>query len=45
MNNRTQTDLPLKMIHVSLIHVTKGIAILFLVLICLKNGKFATFVF
>ena len=45
MNNRTQTDLPLKMIHVSLIHVTKGIAILFFVLICLKNGKFATFVF
>ena len=23
MNNRIQTDLPLKMIHVSLIHVTK----------------------
>ena len=45
MNNRIQTDLPLKMIHVSLIHVTRQIAILFSVLICLKNGKFATLVF
>ena len=50
MNNRIQTDLPLKMIYVSLMHVTKWntfdkLFFLFFVLICLKNGKFATFVF
>ena len=37
------------MIHVSLIHVTKWNTfdklLYFFVLICLKNGKFATFVF
>ena len=49
MNNRIHTDLPLKMIHVSLIHVTKWIQLIncyfVFVMICLKNGKFATFVF
>ena len=50
MNNRIQTDLPLKMINVSLIRVNKcntltNVGILFPVLICLKNGQFATFVF
>ena len=48
MNNRMQTDLPLKIIHVSLIRVNKwntNIGILFPVLICLQNGQFATFVF
>ena len=47
MNNRIQTDLPLKMIHVSLIHVqlTNRYSVQISVLICLKNGKFATLVF
>ena len=36
MNNRIQTDLPLKMIHVSLMEYIGQIAILFSVLICLK---------
>ena len=51
MKNKIQTGLPLKMIHVSLINVTKWNTfdkLLFCfpyLIICLKNGKFATFVF
>ena len=49
MNNRILTDLPYKMIPVSLICVTKWNTfdkLLFCFLCCLlKNGKFATFVF
>ena len=49
INNTIQIDLPLKMINVSLSRVNKlnaltSVAILFPVLICLKNGQFATFV-
>ena len=49
MINRIQTDIPLKMIHVSIIHVLlleciSQISVLFSVFICLKNGKFANFV-
>ena len=40
--NNIINDLPLKMIHASLIHVTKWNTIMYSVLICLKNGKFAT---
>ena len=46
MNNRMQTDLPLKIIQVSLIRVNKwntNIGILFPVLICLQNGQIDPF--
>ena len=51
MNYKLQTDLPLKMIHVSLIHVTKcnatdkSLFCLNFRSVCLKNDKSATFVF
>ena len=46
MNNRIQTDLPLKnnLYFIKIEYIDK-IAIMFLAMICLKNGKIATFVF
>ena len=47
MNNRMQSDLRLKTIqnHISKNEIQWQIAILFSILISLKNGRFATFVF
>ena len=45
MNNKMQTDLHVRLKIILNHKYSDEFAILFSVLICLKNGKFATFVF